>query len=54
MPDLLVGAMICAVALGVGFLAGWAYRASELRKAGEALEELMVKNRDVSRWLQVF
>jgi diguanylate cyclase (GGDEF)-like protein len=54
MPDLLVGAMICAVALGVGFLAGSAYRASELRKTGEALEELRVKNRDLSRWLQEY
>ena len=27
MPDLLVGAMICAVAFGLGFLAGSAYRA---------------------------
>jgi len=54
MPDLLVGAMICAVALGVGFLAGSAYRASELRKTGEVLEELRVKNRDLSRWLQEY
>ena len=54
MPDLLVGAMICAVALGLGFLAGSAYRASELRKTGEALEELRVKNRDLSRWLQEY
>ena len=54
MPDLLVGAMICAVALGLGFLAGSAYRASELRKMGEALEELRVKNRDLSRWLQEY
>src|SRR5512141_1287577 len=54
MPDLLVGAMICAVALGLGFLAGSAYRASELRKTGEALEELKVKNRDLSRWLQEY
>lgn len=54
MPDLLVGAMICAVALGLGFLAGSAYRASELRKTGEALEVLKVKNRDLSRWLQEY
>jgi diguanylate cyclase (GGDEF)-like protein len=54
MPDLLVGAMICAVALGLGFLAGSAYRASDLRKTGEALEELRVKNRDLSRWLQEY
>jgi diguanylate cyclase (GGDEF)-like protein len=54
MPDLLVGAMICAVALGVGFLAGSAYRASELRNKGEALEGLRVKNRDLSRWLQEY
>ena len=54
MPDLLVGAMICAVALGLGFLAGSAYRASELRKTGEALEELRAKNRDLSRWLQEY
>ena len=54
MPDLLVGAMICAVALGIGFLAGSAYRASELRKTGEGLEELRVKNRDLSRWLQEY
>jgi diguanylate cyclase (GGDEF)-like protein len=54
MPDLLVGAMICAVALGLGFLAGSTYRASELRKTGEALEELRVKNRDLSRWLQEY
>jgi len=54
MPDLLVGAMICAVALGLGFLAGSAYRAPELRKTGEALEELRVKNRDLSRWLQEY
>jgi diguanylate cyclase (GGDEF)-like protein len=54
MPDLLVGAMICAVALGVGFLAGSAYRSSDLRKAGEALEELRVKNQDLSRWLQEY
>jgi len=54
MPDLLVGAMICAVALGLGFLAGSAYRASELRKAGVALEDLKVKNRDLSRWLQEY
>lgn len=54
MPDLLVGAMICAVALGVGFLAGSAYRTSELRKTEEALEELRVKNRDLSRWLQEY
>ena len=46
--------MICAVALGLGFLAGSAYRASELRKTGEALEELRVKNRDLSRWLQEY
>ena len=54
MPDLLVGAMICAVALGLGVLAGSAYRASGLRKTGEALEELRVKNRDLSRWLQEY
>lgn len=54
MPDLLIGAMICAVAFGLGFLAGSAYRASELRKKGEALEELRVKNRDLSRWLQEY
>ena len=54
MPDLLVGAMICAVALGLGFLAGSAYRASELRKTGEALEELRGKNRDLSRRLQEY
>jgi hypothetical protein len=54
MPDLLVGAMICAVALGLGFLAGSAYRAPELRKTGEALEEPRVKNRDLSRWLQEY
>lgn len=54
MPDLLVGAMICAVVLVLGFLAGSAYRASELRKTGEALEELRVKNRDLSRWLQEY
>lgn len=54
MPDLLVGAMICAVALGLGFLAGSAYRASELRKTGEVLEDLRVKNRDLSRWLQEY
>ena len=46
--------MICAVALGIGFLAGSAYRASELRKTGEVLEELRVKNRDLSRWLQEY
>lgn len=54
MPDLLIGAMICAVAFGLGFLAGSAYRASELGKKGEALEELRVKNRDLSRWLQEY
>jgi diguanylate cyclase (GGDEF)-like protein len=54
MPDLLVGAMICTVALGLGFLAGSAIRAAELRKMGEALEELKVKNRDLSRWLQEY
>src|SRR4030042_4785380 len=54
MPDLLIGAMICAVALGVGFLAGSAFRGAELRKTGEALEELRVKNRDLSRWLQEY
>ncbi|HAM32802.1 MAG TPA: hypothetical protein DDX05_05425 [Deltaproteobacteria bacterium] len=54
MPDLLVGAVICVVALGVGFLSGSAYRASDLRKKGEALEELNAKNRDLSRWLQEF
>jgi diguanylate cyclase (GGDEF)-like protein len=54
MPDLLVGAMICAVALGLGFLGGSAFRAAELRKMGEALEELRVKNRDLSRWLQEY
>jgi len=54
MPDLLVGAMICAVALGLGFLAGSTYRASELRKTGEALEELRGKNRDLSRRLQEY
>jgi diguanylate cyclase (GGDEF)-like protein len=54
MPDLLIGAMICVVGLGVGFLAGSAHRASELRKKGEALEELRVKNRDLSRWLQEY
>ena len=54
MPDLLVGAMICAVALGVGFFAGSTYRASELRNTGEALEELRVKNRDLSHWLQEY
>ena len=54
MPDLLVGAMICAVALGVGFLWGSAYRTSELRKMREAHEELRVKNRDLSRWLQEY
>lgn len=54
MPDLLIGAMICAVALGLGFLAGSAYRASELRKTGEALEELRGKNRDLSRRLQEY
>lgn len=54
MPDLLVGAVICAVALGVGFLAGSTYRASELRKTGEALEELRVKNRDLSHWLREY
>jgi diguanylate cyclase (GGDEF)-like protein len=53
-PDLLVGAMICAVALGLGFLAGSAFRGAELRKSGEALEELRVKNRDLSRWLQEY
>jgi len=54
MPDLLVGAMICAVALGLGFLAGSAYRAPDLRKTGEALEEQRGKNRDLSRWLQEY
>ena len=54
MPDLLVGAMICAVALGLGFLAGSAFRGAELRKSGGALEELRVKNRDLSRWLQEY
>lgn len=54
MPDLLVGAMICAVALGLGFLAGSAYRGAELRKTGKALEELKVTNRDLSRWLQEY
>ena len=54
MPYLLVGAMICAVALVLGFLAGSAYRAPELRKAGEDLEELKVRNRDLSRWLQEY
>ncbi|TFH31051.1 MAG: hypothetical protein E4G97_04815, partial [Deltaproteobacteria bacterium] len=44
--------MICAVALG--FLAGSTYRASELRKTGEALEELRGKNRDLSRRLQEY
>jgi len=46
--------VICVVALGVGFLSGSAYRASDLRKKGEALEELNAKNRDLSRWLQEF
>jgi diguanylate cyclase (GGDEF)-like protein len=54
MPDLLVGAMICAVALGLGFLAGSAFRGAELRKSGEALGELRVKNRDLSHWLQEY
>ncbi|MBP2687543.1 MAG: hypothetical protein H6Q81_2448 [Deltaproteobacteria bacterium] len=54
MPDLLVGAMICAVALGLGFLAGSAYREQELRKTGATLEELRVQNRDLSRWLQEY
>jgi diguanylate cyclase (GGDEF)-like protein len=54
MPDLLVGAMICAVALGLGFLAGSAFRAAELRKTGEAIEELRGKNRELSRWLQEY
>lgn len=54
MPDLLVGAMICAAALGLGFLAGSAFRAAELRKTGEALEDLRVKNRDLSRWLNEY
>ena len=54
MPDLLVGAMICAAALGIGFLAGSAFRAAELRKTGEVLEDLRVKNRDLSRWLQEY
>lgn len=54
MPDLLVGAMICAVALGLGFLAGSAYRASDLRKAEEALEELKVRSRGLSRALQEY
>lgn len=54
MPDLLVGVSICAVALGIGFLSGWAYRAPALRKKGEALEELKAKNRDLSRWLQEY
>ncbi len=54
MPDLLVGAMICAVALGLGFLAGSAFRAAELRKTGKALEELKITNRDLSRWLQEY
>lgn len=54
MPELLVGAMIFAVALGLGFLAGSAFRGAELRKSGEALEELRVKNRDLSRWLQEY
>lgn len=54
MPDLLVGAMICAVALVLGFIAGSAYRAPELRKTGEDLEELKVRNRDLSRWLQEY
>src|SRR4030042_6243410 len=54
MPELLIGAMICAVALGVGFLAGSAFRGAELRKTGEALKELRVKNRDLSRWLQEY
>jgi diguanylate cyclase (GGDEF)-like protein len=53
-PDLLVGAMICAVALGLGFLAGSAFRAAELRKTGKALEELKITNRDLSRWLQEY
>lgn len=54
MQELLVGVLIGAVALGIGFLAGSAYRGSELRKAGEDLEELRVKNRDLSRWLQEY
>lgn len=54
MPDILLGAMICAVALGLGFLAGSAFRAAELRKMGEALEELRVTNRDLSRWLKEY
>jgi len=54
MPDLLVGAMICAVALGLGFLAGSAYREAEIRKAGSAIEDLRTKNRDLSRWLQEY
>src|SRR3970040_1246954 len=54
MPDLLVGAMICAGALGVGFLAGSAFCGAELRKSGEALEELKITNRDLSRWLQEY
>ncbi len=54
MPDLLLGAMICAVAPGLGFLAGSAYRASELRKTGEDLGERNVKNRDLPRRLQVY
>lgn len=54
MPDLLVGAMICAVALGLGFLAGSAFRGAELRKMGEALEELRVRNRDLSHWLREY
>jgi diguanylate cyclase (GGDEF)-like protein len=54
MTNLLIGAMICTVALGIGFLAGSAYRASERRKTGEALEELRARNRDLSRWLQEY
>ena len=51
MPDLLVGAMICAVALGLGFLGGSAFRGGELRKMGADLEELRFSNRYQSRWL---
>ena len=54
MPDLLVGAMIGAVALMLGFLAGSASRALDLRKAGEDREELKVRNRELSRWLQEY